>query len=346
MAVSYIAIFALLASLAMVTDGRIFGHKITHLDEPEVITHAGASEIVNTTELCRNVQGYAGPVPVKIYITKNRIDSVVPLENNESPDFFRRLAEAAFWQRWNGKTLDEAAEMEVDAVTGATYSSTAAISNVRAGAAYAANKRSAAAGSGENSGADTAKWIVALVVILAGAILPLFVKNRRYRIVQQVLNVAVLGFWAGSFVDYAMMIGFFANGATGTLAAFVIIALLFVGLVYPLFGKHGFYCAWVCPYGSLQELAGKIPMRKWKMSTALVKKLDTFRQLLWSVLIILLFAGWGVEWMDHEIFTAFIVQSASWIVIIVGVLFVVLSIFVPRPFCRFVCPTGSLLKFL
>ncbi|MFC2755492.1 MAG: hypothetical protein ACFN22_03210, partial [Porphyromonas pasteri] len=36
----------------------------------------------------------------------------------------------------------------------------------------------------------------ALVVLLA-AILPLFVHNRTYQTVQQVLNVAVLGFWSG-----------------------------------------------------------------------------------------------------------------------------------------------------
>ena len=67
-------------------------------------------------------------------------------------------------------------------------------------------------------------------------------------------------------------------------------------------------------------------------------------QALWLVLLCLLWAGWGASWIDYEIFTAFIVNSASWAVIGTGIGFVLLSVFIPRPFCRFVCPTGSILK--
>ncbi len=80
------------------------------------------------------------------------------------------------------------------------------------------------------------------------------------------------------------------------------------------------------------------------MSPKLVKTLDNFRQGLWVLLLTLLFIGWGVSWIDYEVFTAFIVESASWIILAIGGLFIVLSLFISRPFCRFVCPTGSLLK--
>lgn len=129
-----------------------------------------------------------------------------------------------------------------------------------------------------------------------------------------------------------------------TLSFIITLILLIVGLVYPLFNKPNFYCTWICPFGSLQDLAGKVCKSKWKMSPKLVKNLDSFRQLLWLVLLSLLYIGWGAGWIDYEVFTAFIVESASWIIIVVGGAFVVLSLFVTRPFCRFVCPTGSLLK--
>ncbi|NLF43947.1 MAG: 4Fe-4S binding protein, partial [Bacteroidales bacterium] len=32
-------------------------------------------------------------------------------------------------------------------------------------------------------------------------------------------------------------------------------------------------------------------------------------------------------------------------VLIIGVAFLVLSVFIPKPYCRFVCPTGTLMKF-
>jgi polyferredoxin len=55
--------------------------------------------------------------------------------------------------------------------------------------------------------------------------------------------------------------------------------------------------------------------------------------------------GISFAWLDYELFTAFMFQQASWAVITVALLFVVLSLFVQRPFCRFVCPMGILFKF-
>ena len=80
------------------------------------------------------------------------------------------------------------------------------------------------------------------------------------------------------------------------------------------------------------------------MSKRLVQNLEHFRKILFWVLMILMLAGVWSKWMDYELFVAFIFQSTGWIVIIIAILFLVLSIFVPRPYCRFVCPMGSLFK--
>ncbi len=348
--VAFVTVFCLLAALAIVRNGSFFGRdaesffssgkseSAVEQDAGSAISNSGSQEIINTTELGKDIAGYAGPVPLEIYVTQGTIDSIVPLANSESPKFFRRLESSGLTKAWNGKTLKEAAEMDVDAVTGATYSSNAFIANVRAGAAYAVGAK--ASGHGHAS----ASAIAALIVILAGAILPLFIKKPAYRLIQQLLNVAVLGFWAGTFIDYAMMLNFFSGAPRMTLSFLITLILLIVGLIYPLFNKPNFYCTWICPFGSLQELAGKVCKKKWKLSASVIKALDNFRQLLWVVLLAFLFIGWATSWIDYEIFTAFIVESASWSIMAAGGLFVVLSLFINRPFCRFVCPTGSLLK--
>ena len=71
-----------------------------------------------------------------------------------------------------------------------------------------------------------------------------------------------------------------------------------------------------------------------------------FRKILFGVLMFLTLTGIFSAWTDYELFTAFIWQSASVVVIIIAILFVVLSVFVPRPYCRFVCPTGTVFKAL
>lgn len=339
-----IVMFCIIASLAMVHEKSIFGFspgKDTEEGNVDPVTKTEHGEVINTTRPGSAIQGYGGTVPLEIYVTEGRIDSISALPNNETGDVFRRLYEEGLMRAWNGHTLEEAARLDVDAISGATYSSEAVIGNVRSGVKYAlGTKTDRGAGFGFN-----ARLLAALLVVLAGATVPLIVRgNQRYRLIQQILNVAILGFWAGVFIDYAMMLNFFAHGFTFTLAGVVTIVLLIVGLLYPVFNRPGHYCAWICPFGSLQELAGKLRKRKTKISPRVLKALDTFRSVLWIVLLTLLFIGWGYQWIDYEIFTGFLVRSASWAVISVGVLFVVLSAFINRPFCRFVCPTGTLLK--
>lgn len=340
--VAFTAVFLLLCSMALVQDGRLFGRRpgVKASAGPQTVTAVAGGEIINTTVPGKDITGYGGPVPLEIYVSDGRIDSIRPLPNSETPGFFAEMVAGGLLRAWDGLTLEEAARLDVDAVSGATYSSRAVIGNVRAGVSAALDRKPAA----QRSVATGAAGIAALVVLLVGAVLPLFVHSPRYRLVQQLANVGVLGFWAGTFVDYAMMLNFFANGVTMTLASLTALLLMVVALVYPLAGRGTHYCNWICPYGSLQELAGRLSRRKLKLSPTAVVWLDRTRQTLWVVLIALLFAGWGASWVDYELFTAFIVRSASWVMIGVGAAFIVLSVFISRPFCRFVCPTGSLLK--
>ncbi|MFC2290270.1 MAG: 4Fe-4S binding protein, partial [Prevotella denticola] len=120
--------------------------------------------------------------------------------------------------------------------------------------------------------------------------------------------------------------------------------MLVTAFVYPLFGRKNYYCTHVCPLGSVQELAGMAYHRKWKIDRRTVQRLDRFRKLLFWVLMGLMLAGVWSQWMNYELFVAFIFQSATWTVLLMAVLFLLLSLFVPRPYCRFVCPMGSLFK--
>jgi membrane bound regulatory protein len=175
------------------------------------------------------------------------------------------------------------------------------------------------------------------------AIIPLFVKNKRYRIFQLLLNFVVLGLWGGTFISWSVLVGFMSGGMNVWISLIPIIMLI-TAFIYPLFGKKNYYCTHVCPLGSVQELAGMTNHNKLKMSKQTVQYLEHFRKLLFWVLMILMLAGVWSQWMDYELFVAFIFKSAAWVIILIAVVFILLSFFVPRPYCRFVCPMGSLLK--
>lgn len=359
---SLVVVMLVLSAAAILRDGRIFGHDLrqTHAAVVSVAQGSDTLEVqpdgtfvVNTRVLAKDVQGYGGPVPLKIHIDKDgRLTAIEAEPNAESPSFFDRAKE--LFSRWQGKTIDEAMAEDVDAVSGATFSSKAIIRNVQRGLAYAKQHGLADGGKGaqEESAERTVAtgWtlgsIVALVAVLLGAVVPLFTNNRRLHLVQLVVNVVVLGLWTGTFVSYTLFLRLFAGGvslsAIGTLAAPLL--MLIVALLYPLAGRSGHYCAHVCPFGSAQELAGKLSRRKLRITPRVLRVLTALRNLLWGVLMALLLTGTCTAWIDYELFTAFIYSSASVWVIVLAVLFLVLSVWVPRPYCRFVCPTGALLK--
>lgn len=341
---SNICVFCLLFSLALTRNGQLLGYKVaghtSKTDSTIYINGHGQTEI-NTTGIGEDITGYGGPVPLKIYISDNKVDSVVALPNSETPAFFAKLVAAGLDRSWDGISVDEAKTMKVDAVSGATFSSNAFIGNVRAGLSALPDTHAIAAYDNEKL---SIKSICLLIVLLCGAVLPFFVKGKIYRTIQQLLNVAVLGFWGGTFIDYAILLNVIGNGIAMSFSAAITIVLLIVGFIYPLFGKHNHYCSWVCPFGSLQDLAGGCVRKKVRIGAKTLKWLDIFRQSLWVTLMVLLFIGWGSQWIDYEIFTMFMVQTASVAVLSVGIAFVALSLFIRRPFCRFVCPVGTMLK--
>lgn len=101
----------------------------------EVITKEDGMYIVDTTTLGKNIEGYNGPTPLKIYIKKNKVVKIEALKNQETPKYYARVKKALF-DKWNNLKVSEAQKLQVDCVTGATYTSEAVIKNVQAGLDY------------------------------------------------------------------------------------------------------------------------------------------------------------------------------------------------------------------
>jgi len=341
-----LACILVLAVAAVQRDGKLLGNRVFSNDNKETKTKIDTLRtlddgrvVINTTYLAKDVKGFGGAVPLEIYLKKGKVQKVKALHNSETPEFFQEASELL--NRWNGKTTEQALAMKVDGVTGATYSSNAIIGNMKAGLQYAAKNVK------ETSFFDRldlrAKTIIGFIVVLMAAIIPLFVKNKRYRIFQLLLNFVVLGLWGGTFISWSVLVGFMSGGMNVWISLIPIIMLI-AAFIYPLFGKKNYYCTHVCPLGSVQELAGMTNHNKLKMSKQTVQYFEHFRKLLFWVLMILMLAGVWSQWMDYELFVAFIFKSAAWVIILIAVVFILLSFFVPRPYCRFVCPMGSLLK--
>ena len=101
----------------------------------EVIRKENDTYIVNTSTIATDVEGFHGNTPVEIYIENDTIRKVVALKNNETPRFFKPVEERLL-PRYAGMAINMADSVEVDGITGATYSSDAIKENIRRGAKY------------------------------------------------------------------------------------------------------------------------------------------------------------------------------------------------------------------
>ena len=91
--------------------------------------------IVNTTTLGKDVKGYEGPTPLKVYIKGGKIQKIEFLENQETPKYWRACVNH-IQNKWDGMTVKDAKTKEVDGRTGATYSSDAVKKNVKLAVEY------------------------------------------------------------------------------------------------------------------------------------------------------------------------------------------------------------------
>ena len=79
------------------------------------------------------IKGYNGETPLMIALDKNKkITSVEMLANGETPKFVKIVQDAGFFKSWNGLSSKAACKKKVDAVAGATYTSTAITKSLQA----------------------------------------------------------------------------------------------------------------------------------------------------------------------------------------------------------------------
>jgi len=303
--------------------------------------------IICTSPYADDICGYAGAVPLLIGVDRQKsIAGLHLLSNAETERVIAQLKRSGFFDSWNGLTAAEALGKKVDAVTGATVTSFAVIASVR--------KRL-----GQLSGGDTAfQWSgrgrvaekTAAAAVLLFAFISFIMPDplRRYRWCLAVLSVLVLGFLNGCSLSLKLFYSWFVAGVPWTVSpVLVVIAVLAVGV--PLYTGRNFYCAHVCPYGFAQELAGKLRgafrkrAKKAGSTKPAINTMRMIRRIFFAVIMIALLAGIHFHLDLVEPFSAFLFRYAPRFVLWLAGIFLLVSVFLPRFWCRCLCPTGQLL---
>ena len=91
--------------------------------------------IINTTTLAQDMECYAGATPLEVHIKKNKIVKVVVLKNQDGPKYNAKVKKQML-PNYEGMNVKKGTVQDVDAVTGATFTSKAMQENIRRAVDY------------------------------------------------------------------------------------------------------------------------------------------------------------------------------------------------------------------
>ena len=186
---------------------------------------------------------------------------------------------------------------------------------------------------------DVAVLLAALSLV---TYLALKKRSRRGIFLVGLFSLIYFGFWRKGCV---CSIGSIQNVTlalvdSGYTVPFAVIAFFTLPLAFTLFFGRTF-CAGVCPFGALQDLVSVRPIQ---IPSWLESGLGLFAYLYLGGA--LLFAATGSAFIicEYDPFVAFFRRSGSLNMFALGGSFLLIGLFIERPYCRFFCPYGVLLN--
>lgn len=320
--------------------------RIISEDEAEVLDAAGCllGRLIHTQPQAKYIIGYGSCLPLIMVMNANgRIAGLILQAHQETPDFIAKLEAQDFFSSWNNLTASEAAILDVDAVSRATLTSQAVIDSVQLRLT-----QHVAVVPGQNrieyseAGYALAGWLFLLLSLLACCNLAGLAK---YRVWLLLAAVVVPGFMLGRFISLELIKVWFVNGIpfqTQLFKAVVVIA----AVAMALFADRAWYCSWYCPYGAAQELMGKVCRHKVDGGKKFAAAAKYLRPALLTIIIFVTLIGYKLNLNLFEPFSAFLLSSAARPVLVLAVFFLVLSLFIRKPWCNYFCPTGIIFEML
>ena len=196
----------------------------------------------------------------------------------------------------------------------------------------------------ENTVADATPWRILLLILflLCGTVLFYKHRSRKGMLFFSLAGLVLFGFVLKSCPCPVGMFQNIAEGvANGTYVPLGILLLFTLPLVCALFYGRVF-CAGACPLGAIQEL---LHWRTITIPLALDRVLRLIPILLLLVCSACAACGLGFPLCYLEPYLPIFVLNFATPLAILSAIFILIGLFVSRPFCRFICPYGALLRF-
>lgn len=309
--------------------------------------------VLRSSPAIDNIVGYQGPTDSILGMDlEDQVIGIAVGKSYDNEPYVSYVRDDDYFRRtFNGRSLDEVAvadlqAMQVEGVSGATMTSLAV-----ADGAIAAAKERVKSNAVVNPG-QIPRWLgvhdMITGLVVAAAILIGFTSlraNKHLRIAFQLILIGYVGLTAGNLLSQAMIAGWAIHGVPWRNAAGLAM-LAVAAFACPIFTKRNIYCSHLCPHGAVQQLIKRRIGYQVTLSPITIRllKLVPGLLLLWCLIVVLV--GLSFSLIDVEPFDAYLFPIAGWSTLIVALVGIFASLFVPMAYCRFGCPTGMLLEFL
>ena len=317
--------------------------------------------LLRTSPTADNAVGYQGPTDSLIAFDEDeQVTGVavgISFDNEPYVDYVREdYYFRKMFNQWNVSELAgvDVVEEQIEGVSGATMTSqTVAATLILTAQAYINRQKEIEAERNRPEPLTltdqllTVRNLSTIVITLLGVVIGLtHLRGYRWlRIGFQLLVIVWLGLFNGDMVSQALLMGWAQSGIPWQ-NAFDLTFLTAAALLIPISTGHNVYCSHVCPHGAAQQLLrNRLPWRVRLPKVAQhILKLIPVSLLVFVVVIGMLHLP--ISPVDIEPFDAWVFGIAGVATIVIAIVGLVASLFVPMAYCRFGCPTGALLNHL
>jgi len=320
-----------------------------------IVTDASGArlgDVLRTSPVSDAITGYQGPSEVLIGLQPNgRVQGITlgkTYDNQRYADYVRE--DRRFTREHRDATLKELAQLDVDqvwadGVSGATMTSGAVM---EAAIHYARTTLEPT----RQTSADARSFQLRLrdgITLLAIGLACLFAftrlrANRKAKWVLQLYLVLVLGLWAGDMVSLAVL-GGWAEGAVPLRSAPGLVALVAAAFVLPWSTGKPVYCQHLCPHGAAQELIYRIVPGRARLPRWLHRVLSALPYLVLAAGVMIATVGLPLSLSAIEPFDAWIFGIGGVATVVIALIGLAASAFVPQAYCKYGCPTGLILDY-
>lgn len=298
-------------------------------------------------------KGYEGPIQLALISdSSGQIIDVSIIGHTETPSYFNKVIKAKFTDQFFHQPIHDILQYKnmPDAVSGATYTSLG-ISNAVYDASVSlaeeiynipipVKKKEVF----QISFLDVLLLLFFIAVMVSRKLKP---KQKRWaRYAMLLLAVISLGFTYNFHLSIsrfnALILGYWPD-INIHLAWYI---LVFGVIILTALNGRNPYCQWFCPFGAVQEGIGKIGKIQFRVSRSYRKTLVWVPRILaWlAIVVALIYRNPGLT--SYEVFGKFFTLTGSDLLFALTLLILIFSLFINRPWCKYLCPVPPVLDYL